>query len=92
MTKYTAIILLGVFVAALAFFGGPPSAVRTVLYVASGLGIAVLSYLSSVVYCSNCKKLIEDAEQAFDTKASGLSENAPQTKAPPQDITSPPMK
>jgi hypothetical protein len=35
------------------------------LLVLSGLGIAILAYLSSVVYCSNCKKLIEDAEQAL---------------------------
>jgi hypothetical protein len=33
--------------------------------VAGGVAISGLSYLSSVVYCSNCKKLIEAAEQAF---------------------------
>jgi hypothetical protein len=36
----------------------------------SGLGIAVLAYLSSVVYCSNCKKLIDDAEHALDEPSS----------------------
>lgn len=64
MTKYTAIIFLGVLVIVVAL-GGFPSWVRTTFLVSSGFGIAVLAYLSSVVYCSNCKKLIEDAEQAL---------------------------
>ena len=64
MTKYTAIIFLGVLVI-IAAIGGFPSWFRTTLLVASGLGIVVLAYLSSVMYCSNCKKLIEDAEQAL---------------------------
>lgn len=64
MTKYTAIIFLGILVVILAI-GGFPSWARTTLLVLSGVGISVLAYLSSVVYCSNCKKLIEDAEQAL---------------------------
>lgn len=64
MTKHTAIIFLGILVIVLAL-GGFPSWARTTLLVVSGLGISALAYLSSVVYCSNCKKLIEDAEQAL---------------------------
>ncbi|OHA84212.1 MAG: hypothetical protein A2937_01725 [Candidatus Yonathbacteria bacterium RIFCSPLOWO2_01_FULL_47_33b] len=64
MSKYTAIIFLGMLVIVLAVAGLPPL-VRTSLLVLSGLGIAVLGYLSSVVYCSNCKKLIDEADQAL---------------------------
>ena len=77
MTKHTVIVLLGIFVAALPVLGFPPT-VRTVLFIISGLVIATLAYLSSVVYCSNCKKLIDDAEQAFDESASpATSPNSP---------------
>lgn len=65
MTKHTAIIFLSIFVVFVAL-GGFPGWVRTTLLVLSGLGIAVLAYLSSVVYCSNCKKLIDDAEHVLD--------------------------
>lgn len=64
MTKHTVIIFLGALVIIFAI-GGFPGWARTTLLVLSGIGIAVLGYLSSVVYCSNCKKLIEDAEQAM---------------------------
>lgn len=64
MTKHTAIIFLSALVV-IVTIGGFPGWVRSTLLVLSGLGIAVLAYLSSVVYCSNCKKLIEDAEQAL---------------------------
>lgn len=64
MTKHTVIIFLSALVIVVAI-GGFPSWARTTLLVLSGIGIAVLAYLSSVVYCSNCKKLIEDAEQAL---------------------------
>lgn len=74
MTKHTAMVLLGIFVAALPVLGFPP-AVRTTLLIVSGLVIAVLAYLTSVVYCSNCKKLIEDAENVFDTDATDTSTN-----------------
>lgn len=66
MTKHTAIIFLSIFVVFVAL-GGFPGWARTTLLVLSGFGIAVLAYLSSVVYCSNCKKLIDDAEHALDT-------------------------
>lgn len=66
MTKHTVMTILGVAVVVVAI-GGFPSWARTTLLVAGGTTIAVLSYLSSVVYCSNCKKLIEDADQAFST-------------------------
>ncbi|OHA80144.1 MAG: hypothetical protein A2747_00770 [Candidatus Yonathbacteria bacterium RIFCSPHIGHO2_01_FULL_44_41] len=64
MTKHTAMVFLGILVAALPLLGFP-GWLRTTLIVSSGLGIAVLAYLSSVAYCSNCKKLIKDAEQAL---------------------------
>lgn len=66
MTKHTAIIFLSVLTVFVAL-GGFPGWLRTTLLVLSGLGIAVLAYLSSVVYCSNCKKLIEEAEHALDS-------------------------
>ncbi len=69
MTKHTVIIFLAVFIIVVAV-GGFPSWARTALLVLSGAGIAVLAYLSSVVYCSNCKKLIEEAEQALPTISS----------------------
>jgi len=64
MTKHTAMVFLGILVAVLPLLGFP-AWMRTTLIVSSGLGIAILAYLSSVTYCSNCKKLIEDAEQAL---------------------------
>lgn len=70
MTKHTVMIFLGVLVIVVAL-GGFPGWARTTLLVASGLGISVLAYLSSVVYCSNCKKLIEDAEQALPSAPAG---------------------
>lgn len=63
MTKYAAMVFLGIMVAAFPLLGFTPG-VRTTLIVISGLAIAVLAYLSSVVYCSNCKKLIKDADEA----------------------------
>jgi len=65
MTKNTTIIFLGVLVAVLPALGFP-TWMRTILFVAIGLGIAVLAYLSSVVYCSNCEKLIDEADRALD--------------------------
>lgn len=62
MTKHTAIIFLGILVALMPLLGFPPF-VRDVIIILSGAGIAVLAYLSSVLYCSNCKKLIDDAEK-----------------------------
>ena len=64
MNKHTAMIFLGIVVAVIPILGFP-SFVRTTILVLSGLGIAILAYLSSVIYCSNCKKLIADAEQAI---------------------------
>lgn len=62
MTKHTAIIFLGTLVALMPLLGFP-SFVRDVIIILGGIGIAVLAYLSSVLYCSNCKKLIDDAEK-----------------------------
>lgn len=62
MTKYTAIIFLGILVIILPVLG-LPSWVRTILIILSGVGIVILAYLSSVVYCSNCKKLITMGEE-----------------------------
>lgn len=67
MTKHAVITLLGILIVVVAVGGFPPGFVRTSLLVLSGTAISVLSYLSSVVYCSNCKKLIEDADQALPT-------------------------
>lgn len=64
MTKQTVIILLSVLLIITAL-GGFPSWLRTTLLVLTGVAIATLAYLSSVVYCSNCKKLIDEAEQAL---------------------------
>jgi hypothetical protein len=64
MSKHTALIFLGILVIALAMSGLPPL-LRTVFLAMSGLGVVVLGYLSSVVYCSNCKKLIDEADQAL---------------------------
>ncbi|MEK7460523.1 MAG: hypothetical protein AAB628_03180 [Patescibacteria group bacterium] len=69
MTKHTAMIFLGILVALVPILGFP-SFVNTTVLVLSGLGIAILAYLSSVVYCSNCKKLIEDAEKAIPDEGS----------------------
>lgn len=68
MTKHTAMAFLGILVAVLPILGFP-SWVRTILFVISGLGIAVLAYLSSVTYCSNCEKLIDEAGRALDEHA-----------------------
>jgi len=57
-------IFLGALVMVLPVLGFPSWA-RTTLIVLSGLGVVVLAYLSSVTYCSNCEKLIDDAEQAL---------------------------
>lgn len=78
MTKHTAIIFLGALVV-FAAVGGFPAWARTTILVLSGAGIAVLAYLSSVVYCSNCKKLIEEAEQALPA-AQSTSEVTPSKK------------
>lgn len=64
MSKHTAMVFLGLLVAVLPVLGFPPG-IRTFFLVVSGLVIAVLAYLSSVVYCSNCKKLIEEADQVL---------------------------
>lgn len=80
MTKHTVIIFLSVLIIVVAI-GGFPLWARKLLLVLSGLGIAVLAYLSSVVYCSNCKKLIEDAEQALSTSdVTSVGEVVSQTK------------
>lgn len=65
MTKHTAIIILAIIVIITAI-GGFPSPVRTAILALCGVGISVLAYLSSVVYCSNCRKLIDEAEQSFN--------------------------
>lgn len=66
MSKHTAMVLLGLLVVALPILGFPPG-VRDFLLIVSGLAVASLAYLSSVVYCSNCKKLIEEADQVLST-------------------------
>lgn len=58
-------IFLGIAVAVVPILGFP-SWFRTTLMVAAGLAIAVLAYLSSVAYCSNCEKLIEEADRALE--------------------------
>lgn len=82
MTKHTIIIFLSVLIVVVAI-GGFPSWARTIILVLSGIGIAVLAYLSSVVYCSNCKKLIEDAEQALPAAPVSPEESS---VVPPQNI------
>ena len=79
MTKHTAIILLAIIII-IAGIGGFPSSIRTTILVLCGAGISVLAYLSSVVYCSNCKKLIDEADQAF-TQTQAPSDN--------QDVSTP---
>lgn len=79
MTKHTAMIFLGILVVVVAL-GGFPVWVRTTLLVVSGLGISTLAYLSSVVYCSNCKKLIDDAEQALPSASGDDKANPPSTQ------------
>ena len=66
MTKHTAMILLGIAVAILPVLGFP-AFFRDFLFIVFGLAIASLSYLSSVLYCANCRKLIDEAEQALPT-------------------------
>ncbi len=60
MNKYHTMILLGVLVATLPLLGFP-QIIRDILFAFFGLTIASLAYLSSVVYCSNCRLLVEDA-------------------------------
>lgn len=84
MSKHTAMVFLGILVAALPILGFPP-ALRTFLLIVSGLTIATLAYLSSVVYCSNCKKLIDEAEQAFD-------ESVPPVNSPTSSSINPPPR
>lgn len=64
MSKHTTMIFLGILVAVIPVLGFP-SWFRTTVMIISGLTIAVLAYLSSVIYCSNCKKLIHSAENAI---------------------------
>ena len=75
MTKHTAIIFLSIFVIFVAL-GGFPGWVRTGLLVLSGLSIGLIAYFSSVVYCSNCKKLIDDAEHALDEEETEADKSA----------------
>ncbi len=64
MSKHTLIIFLGIFIVIVAL-GGFPAWARTTLLVLSGIAVIVFAYLSSVVYCSNCKKLIDEADQVL---------------------------
>jgi len=77
MTKHTVMTMLGVAIVVVAV-GGFPSWARTTLLVSGGVTVSVLAYLSSVIYCSNCKKLIEDAEQALPVIPSTPEVNPPQ--------------
>ncbi len=70
MNKHTAIIFLGILVIILPVLG-LPSWVRTILIVLTGAGIVALAYLSSVVYCSNCKKLVTMGEEQGEQKYPG---------------------
>lgn len=70
MNKHTAIIFLGIFVAVMPLLGFP-SWTRTFFIIVAGLGIVILAYLSSVVYCSNCKKLITMNEEQGEQKYTG---------------------
>lgn len=80
MTKHTAIILLAIIII-IAGIGGFQSPARTTILVLCGAGISVLAYLSSVLYCSNCKKLIDEADQAFtQTQASSDNQDVSTTK------------
>lgn len=67
MTKHTAIIFLGILIIIFSVLG-IPSWVRTMLIIFAGAGIVILAYLSSVVYCSNCKKLITMSEEQGEQK------------------------
>lgn len=71
MTKHAAMTVLGGLVVVVAV-GGFPETIETILLVLGGVAIAVLAYLSSVVYCSNCSKLIEEAEQALPTSTGDI--------------------
>ena len=75
MTKHAAMTVLGGLVVVVAV-GGFPETIETILLVLGGVAIAVLAYLSSVVYCSNCGKLIEEAEQALPTPVSDLNNDS----------------
>ncbi|MBI3634493.1 MAG: hypothetical protein HY228_02650 [Candidatus Yonathbacteria bacterium] len=70
MTKHTAIIFFGILVIIFPVLG-LPSWVRTILIVLTGAGIVILAYLSSVVYCSNCKKLVMMGEEQGEQKHTG---------------------
>lgn len=70
MNKHTAIIFLGILVIILPVMG-LPSWMRTLLIIFAGAGIVVLAYLSSVAYCSNCKKLIAMNEEQGEQKYTG---------------------
>lgn len=61
-----AIIIFCAIVVAIVPFMGFPGTVRTGLLVLSGGTIAVIAYFSSVVYCSNCKKIMKDADAMFE--------------------------
>jgi len=82
MTKHTVIILLAVIVI-ISAIGGFPSPARTTLLVLCGAGISVLAYLSSVVYCSNCKKLIDEVDQSF-TQTQAEVPSGDQSAFPPK--------
>ena len=71
-------IFLGALVMVLPILGFPMW-MRTTLIVLSGLGIVTLAYLSSVTYCSNCKKLIDDAEQALSSPSPDDKADSSQT-------------
>lgn len=75
MTKHTAILSLGILILVVAL-GSFPSWLETALLVVSGVGVVILGYLSSVIYCSNCKKLIEDAEKALPVDSDNTQEQS----------------
>lgn len=76
MTKHAVMTILGALIVVVAI-GGFPAWARTTLLVAGGIAISVLSYLSSVVYCSNCKKLISDVErETYESPFVGSSRGA----------------
>ncbi len=79
MTKHTVITFLGILVVVVAL-GGFPMWARTTILVASGICISVLAYLSSVVFCSNCEKLIDDAEKALPASTSDREINTPSSQ------------
>lgn len=80
MTKHTAMIFLGIAVTVVPVLGFP-SWFRTTLMVVAGLAIVVLAYLSSVTYCSNCEKLIDEADRALEGGSTSPSVSSPTTTA-----------